>query len=519
MTRLIPVTQIPGFNPIARDFASGSPSVRPFLPDCPGPSVLSAHTRLVLEKFTPRTPPPADPHLARLARGEEAAISTGQQTGVLTGPLLTVVKALAAIGAARDPAFFPLPVSPLFWCASEDHDLEEVTRIWLPFPDGAQDVGPDPVPLRGNRKPVGALPVASVIGAPPALLAAGTQDAEDFKSLALKGTFLEAFRSSLAWLLGEDRIPFVNAACLEDKKDVVPLACRLVLERRSVRKLLEERARDLEAAGYPLQVKTDPRSLPLFAITSSERRLLIEEGEGLLLKGESDQTPVGENEVIRRFESGEWLPSFSALTRPLAASILFPIAATVLGPAEIAYWAQMYPLFSWAGVVPPAIIPRPMVMLLDPLSRRLLEKTGLEPADVLRGVEQAVLRRGQSAGEPVLQDLDTILAEWPAHLGVLAPGILAMDANLKKPLETTAQNIRFALGKLREKVADAAGRSDQTFVANVKRLAGTLLPCGQLAERILNPLPFLQQFGREGLMRPLKAHVKWNEAGIKVIGL
>ena len=54
----------------------------------------------------------------------------GQQAGLLTGPLYTVLKATTAIAlACRVTRALDRPVLPLFWIASEDHDVLEVNRL------------------------------------------------------------------------------------------------------------------------------------------------------------------------------------------------------------------------------------------------------------------------------------------------------------------------------------------------------------------------------------------------------
>ena len=145
---------------------------------------------------------------------------------------------------------------------------------------------------------------------------------------------------------------------------------------------------------------SDEAALPLFVRVDGERLLLVEDGARLALKGRDGS--VSEEDVVARLESGAWLPSFSALTRPLAASVLFPVAATVLGPAEVAYWAQSWPLFAWAGIVPPAVLLRPLVALETPAARRGLAKLGVTLEDVLEGEEALLRKKGAGAAGGVL---------------------------------------------------------------------------------------------------------------------
>ena len=164
----VPLDRVPGIPALARGLATGAPDVSEFLPRLPSRAAVAARAAAVRSAFRPRTlPAGADPRLAALARAERAAVLTGQQAGLFGGPHLTLVKAVAAEKIAADLSAAGTPASAAFWCAAEDHDLVEVTRVVLPTPEGPRDFGPDPAPLAANRAPVGALPItADVDGSP-----------------------------------------------------------------------------------------------------------------------------------------------------------------------------------------------------------------------------------------------------------------------------------------------------------------------------------------------------------------
>ena len=68
-------------------------------------------------------------NLERLARGA-VAIVTGQQVGLFSGPAYTFYKALSAIRCAEDTTRRGIDAVPIFWLATEDHDLDEVSHIY-----------------------------------------------------------------------------------------------------------------------------------------------------------------------------------------------------------------------------------------------------------------------------------------------------------------------------------------------------------------------------------------------------
>ena len=72
----------------------------------------------------------------------------------------------------------------------------------------------------------------------------------------------------------------------------------------------------------------------------------------------------------------------SAALRPLAQSVLFAAAAQVSGPAEIAYLAQVRPMFDVVGLELPVPWPRCRGVLLRSSDRAAAELLGFDD-DVL----------------------------------------------------------------------------------------------------------------------------------------
>jgi bacillithiol biosynthesis cysteine-adding enzyme BshC len=456
--------------------------------------------------------------------GSSAVVTTGQQVGLFTGPLLTTVKTAALLDLKRCLEAEGLPVEALFWCASEDHDLAEVTRVYLPGPDGPRDLGPEVGPLASNRRPVGALDpgvdlgrmAEEAIGREEGALFAS--DAREFAAIAEGRTFHDGFVRSLSWLLGNPPLLFADAAAPGDKPALVPLAIRVVRERETVRAILDRQAAELVARGLPLQVTAERTALPLFAIVGTSRLLIREEAGVFTLKGDEGGAWT-EAEVVARFTSGEWAPSFSALTRPLAVSWLHPVAASVLGPAEVAYWRQMLPLFGWAGLVPPVIVPRPSVVLLGRAERKMAERVGVPLAELLAAPEKARRSRAAERHADLLAGLGDVERGAREGLEALRPSLVGLDASLGKGLDATAQNVTFSVGKLRERVLTAAARADEAFGRDLDRLLAALLPAGKLAERVYSPLVYLPRHGRERLREKLLGEVRWSDPGPQVIEL
>src|SRR5262249_16110636 len=68
-------------------------------------------------------------NIQRLREGA-AAVVTGQQVGLFGGPMFCVLKAISVAQIAQKAG-----AVPVFWLASEDHDLEEINFVNLPAAD------------------------------------------------------------------------------------------------------------------------------------------------------------------------------------------------------------------------------------------------------------------------------------------------------------------------------------------------------------------------------------------------
>lgn len=65
-------------------------------------------------------------------RGGARAVVTGQQVGLFGGPLLTLLKAATAVARAKEATRISgVDHVPVFWLATEDHDLAEVNQVSL----------------------------------------------------------------------------------------------------------------------------------------------------------------------------------------------------------------------------------------------------------------------------------------------------------------------------------------------------------------------------------------------------
>ena len=75
-------------------------------------------------------------NIARL-RGGASALVTGQQVGLFGGPLFSMFKALSTVRLAREATDAGSDCVPVFWLATTDHDLDEISHVSILGPDGS----------------------------------------------------------------------------------------------------------------------------------------------------------------------------------------------------------------------------------------------------------------------------------------------------------------------------------------------------------------------------------------------
>src|SRR5258708_18512075 len=101
----------------------------------------------------------AKANIVKLRAGARAVV-TGQQVGLFGGPVLTLLKAATAIARAKEATKATgMEHVPVFWLATEDHDLAEVDQVSLLTKTSVET-------LRVGLKVAHAVPVGGVVPGP-----------------------------------------------------------------------------------------------------------------------------------------------------------------------------------------------------------------------------------------------------------------------------------------------------------------------------------------------------------------
>src|SRR3990172_1191285 len=318
------------------------------------------------------------------ALGEGAlAVVTGQQVGILGGPLYTLYKALSAVRVARSASSqLRRPVVPLFWMDADDHDFDEVRHAHLLSPSGElvsvhYEVGggESRIPVGGRRlEPA----IEKVLEAASQALPASEFKAELLQALeayAPGRSLAEAFGSFLLRLTRGTGLAVVDPSLPALKRLAVVLFRRELAEGQESKKSVRAATEKLVAAGYHAQATTVDSQLNL-SYARPERHPISVEGNGFRLAPYGGVLSRGEVERLLDEEPECFSPN--VLLRPLYQDTLLPTLAYIAGPSELAYFAQLRGLYAHFGVTMPLVAPRASFTVVERAQARFLERYGVD---------------------------------------------------------------------------------------------------------------------------------------------
>jgi len=429
--------------------------------------------------------PEADRLARKLADPSTRVVVTGQQPGLLGGPLYAFAKAVAAARWAAELEAAGEPAVAVYWVATEDHDWAEISSAVVPTPDGTRafDLGPDPEPL-----------------APAGMRALGPQVTEVLRALAAApgeryaewlaqvgrwyrpdARFGEAFSRLMAALLGP-RCPLLLDAMHPALKAAERPWLRRVIERRAaVEEALAEQDSLVESRGHSLQVSPQRGASPLFLLSRGERRRIEWRGDsGWALRGRED-AGGSIDELLRIVEENPGVVSPGVLARAALQDAVLGTFLQVLGPGELSYMAQVAAVYPVLEVEGPWTALRPQTLILEGHQIEKLEDLGIGLADLLGDRQRLDRALVQGEGDFVAP----VRARIEAALADLHAAALSADPNLERPYEKTSEQILRALDTFGEKAIAAAARRNEVRARRVDQLRETCLPLGRLQERVV----------------------------------
>ncbi len=443
-------------------------------------------------------------NIEALRNPDTLAVVSGQQVGLFGGPLLTYYKALSAILWAKQiETVSGRKTVPIFWMETSDHDFYEVNFIRILDRKSEETTISLTQAPKEKRRIVGGIPLGEEINqllrrlyhTLPANTYRGSF-IETLSSFYRQGETLgDAFAQLFSYYFGEDGLILFDAENSRCKRAITPLLDRILQSSDSLNEKLVSTTETVRNAGYEPQIHPQENRMQLF-LKEGNVRIPID-AEGAILYEDQPQKKPGIDELRRIADEapGNLLPKVSL--RPIMQDYLFPTVAYLAGPSEIAYFAQLKPLYELLEVKMPAIIPRLSITLIENKISKTLDKHQFTPEQLAEGANKLVNDIIES--DPS-NDIVGLFADarkkWDDLNHLLTFGMVRIDPTLGHTVEKSMIRWQQGLYVLEEKARAALNQKNKTLVSQVHKCCQHLAPNGIFQERRYSLSYYQARYGR-----------------------
>ena len=414
---------------------------------------------------------PVTENIEALREGNSMTIVTGHQLCLAGGPLFLFYKICSVIALAKEQNRKQSSIRyiPVFWMASEDHDLKEISEFY--FKGESIHLGAEAGVIAGD------FPTNNFLEWLNGLNGESNEIIDLFKIAYSKyERNSDAMRYWVNSIFGEDGLICIDANNPELKEMARPLFEK-ELHEFFIYESVEKQNEKLRLKGFEPAI--NPRNCNLFLIQNGIReRLEFQENEFRTVRSKQYVS-------TEKLKSNLNALSPNVLFRPLYQEWILPNAAYVGGPGELAYWIQLEEAFHQAGLNFPKLIHRNSATLIKTRDFDFMQKHGLEWKDVqlqFQKTKNQMLttlgkfdtlefqNNAESAMEGVIEvakEIDSTLEPW-------------LRAELKKQLQQWQQ--------IEGKINKAIQKREENAFAKLNQIHQFLLPSGKPQERELTLL-------------------------------
>ena len=512
----IDIGRLPWIRPLAVDYVHRFDQLAPFFAGNPADAHVwaaavaraQAHPRrrdevaaLVAAQQRRRgAPPEAMAASGRLADPRTVAIVTGQQAGLFGGPLFTLLKAITALKLAEETArTCRVPTLAVFWVEAEDHDWDEVSTCAVLDADLQRRTVTLERPSGAGEAPVASVRLEQSVAAAVDSLEAILEPTEFSAALLsrLRSAYrpgsgmADAFACWMEMLLGDRGLVVFDASDEAAKPLAAEVFAREFREPGQTPALAARAGQELAERGYHSQVVPHLDSVSLFHLDGGRQPIRVEGGTlraGALTRAAAEWAR----------DAAEHPEHFSpnVLLRPIVQDTMFPTACYVSGPNELAYQAQLGPVYGRFGVPMPLFFPRATITLLDSAGAKFLDRYAV-PLESLQADDEAALNRLLEAQLPAsveraLQEASRVVGGTMESLIAEVP---AIDPTLEGAARSTLGRMQHELQSLHAKTIQAAKKRDETLRRQFRRTRAQAFPDSHPQERAIGHVYFLSRYG------------------------
>lgn len=446
------------------------------------------------------TYPVVEESIKKLENEKALAIVTGQQLTVFGGPLFTIYKIVTAIKKAEEfERKYNRPVVPVFWLADEDHDYEEAAEFNLPVQDEIRRFF-----YEKESAPEARVHEISFENALDAFIEEikKSQHETDFTSelwpLLEKGytkgkTFGFAFGKMILNLFSDHGVILCGTNSVTAKELTKEVLADSVKHKNPLFEALNDQTEALENEGYSGQVQVHKSNL--FIIDDEGNRNKLNTENDIWLDESSGETYT-DDQLISLIQESPQKFSPNVFLRPLLQSKLLPDVAYVAGPGEVAYYAQLKPLYNAFNLQMPVIIPRLSATIIESSVERHSQKLPFQLEDYSQRIEDMERQYIKRSNAP---DIEDIFSTWTKSIEEASAESIQRIQDIDSTLEGTAEKAKSHflndLNKVKGKVYRAVKDQEKIQISRISKVQNSLFPNRNLQEREIAFIYFMNKYG------------------------
>ncbi len=415
-------------------------------------------------------------------------VTTGQQNGILLGPLYTVLKICNTIALAKElkERFPSKNFLPVFWMATEDHDIDEIRSVnvagrkytWETQQNGAA----------GRLSNEGLTDLLKLIKAN----LDENEGSKLFLEICQKAYELDDLSKATRYLVHslfeKEGLIIIDADRKELKQVFAPIISNDIFNEVS----FQESQKAINQLNRNYKVQVNGREVNFFYLREGYRERIEKTQSGF---STSDGRYIfSEEELKSEIENSPERFSPNVMMRPVYQESILPNLAYFGGGAEVSYWLELKPVFDAHKIAYPILLLRNSVMILDRTNHHRFTNNKLSERDLFLPLSILEKRFALQESEDDLElraELE-VLNQWLDRIEEKAsrihPSLIAsaqaMGARFKH------QTNRFSLKLIRE-----AKRKERIGENRMKLLYDYIYPNGKLQERQESLLTYCHEFG------------------------
>jgi bacillithiol synthase len=452
-----------------------------------------------------KTSPKTTKNISLLKSKKTLAVVTGQQLGILGGPMYTIYKIITAIKLSKhlSERYEEYEFVPIFWLEGDDHDFDEISHINLineenelvkiEYKDNvAEDVNKGSVGYQKLQITINSF--FEEINTVLRKTDFKKEILDNLQSIYSEGrTFKQAFSDMLFWLFDQHGLIIFDPQDMNIKKLLIPILKKEIADFRDHTAKIVNVSATLEEL-YHAQVKIRPVNL---FYNYEDGRYLIEPVENeFRLRGKRKKFTFEELNLAIETEPEKFSPN--VLLRPICQDYILPTAFYVGGPSEIAYFAQVMPLYPIFNIASPIIYPRSSASLIEKNINSIIEKFDLKLHDIFADPEKLKDNIVSKLSEGFLEELFNKSAyEMEIIFDKLQEKLFEIDKTMSETGNKFKQSSLNSLNQLKVKAIEAQKKKYEITLRQVDKITMNLYPGKNLQEREINFINYANKYGLE----------------------